>query len=87
MMLKDARKRGIHPGFETQGRRHQKSKTGVSVAQKKDSCPPKFFLKKDDVKRSKVPLTKTVLKMLHVCLICRNTEIAGAGEVAQELYE
>ena len=27
-----ARKRGIHPGFETQGRRHQKSKTGVSVA-------------------------------------------------------
>ena len=22
---------GIHPGFETQGRRHQKSKTGVSV--------------------------------------------------------
>ena len=22
----------IHPGFETQGRRHQKSKTGVSVA-------------------------------------------------------
>ena len=23
---------GIHPGFETEGRRHQKSKTGVSVA-------------------------------------------------------
>ena len=23
---------GIHPGFETQGRRHQKSKTGVSMA-------------------------------------------------------
>ena len=24
-------KRGIHPGFETQGRRHQKSKTGVPM--------------------------------------------------------
>ena len=27
-----AHKQGIHPGFETQGRHHQKSKTGVSVA-------------------------------------------------------
>ena len=27
-----AHKRGIHPGFETQGRRHQKSKTGVSYS-------------------------------------------------------
>ena len=26
---------GIHPGFETQGRHHQKSKTGVSVAPRK----------------------------------------------------
>ena len=26
---------GIHPGFETQGRRHQKSKIGVSVAPQK----------------------------------------------------
>ena len=30
-----ADKQGIHPGFETQGRRHQKSKTGVSVAAQK----------------------------------------------------
>ena len=30
-----ARKGGIHPGFETQGRHHQKSKTGVSVAPRK----------------------------------------------------
>ena len=30
-----ARKRGIHPGFETQGRRCQKFKTGVSVAPRK----------------------------------------------------
>ena len=27
--------KGIHPGFETQGRHYQKSKTGVSVAQRK----------------------------------------------------
>ena len=27
---------GIHPGLETQGRRHQKSKTGVSVKPKAD---------------------------------------------------
>ena len=26
---------GIHPGFETQGRHHQKSKSGVSVAPQK----------------------------------------------------
>ena len=35
-----ARKWGIHPGFETQGRRHQKSTIGVSVG------PQKFFKKK-----------------------------------------
>ena len=34
-------KRGIHPDFETQDRRHQKSKTGVSVAHKQDWCPQK----------------------------------------------
>ena len=27
--------KGIHPGFETQGRHHQKSKTGVSVVPRK----------------------------------------------------
>ena len=33
---KKTRKQEIHPGFfETQGRRHQKSKTGVSVAPQK----------------------------------------------------
>ena len=41
----EARKRGIHPGFETQGRRHQKSKTGVSVAPQKGFMSSKFFLK------------------------------------------
>ena len=29
-------------GFEAQRRCHQKSKTGVSVARKKDLCPPKI---------------------------------------------
>ena len=37
----------VHSGFETQSRRHQKSKTGVSVAHKKDLCRSKLFLKKE----------------------------------------
>ena len=40
-----AHKQGIHPGFETQGRRHQKSKTGVSVASRKGQMSSKNFLK------------------------------------------
>ena len=36
---------GIHPGFEIQGRRHQKFKTGVAVAHEKDLCPPRNFKK------------------------------------------
>ena len=35
-----ARKQGIHLGFETQGSRHHKSKTEVSVAPKRDLGPP-----------------------------------------------
>ena len=36
--------KGIHPGFETLGRCHQKSKTGVSVAPQKGLvCYKKFF--------------------------------------------
>ena len=38
-------KQGIHSGFETQDRYHQKSKTGVAVALQKDLCQPIFFLK------------------------------------------
>ena len=38
--------KAAHSGFETHRRRHQKSKTGVSVAPKMDTCPTKFFLKK-----------------------------------------
>ena len=33
--VKEAGKLGFHPGFEAQGRCHQKSKTGVSVTQRK----------------------------------------------------
>ena len=40
-------KRGIHPGFETQGRRHQKSKTGVSVVQQKG------FMSSNNLKKKK----------------------------------
>ena len=36
--------KAAHSGFETKGRRHQKSKSGVSVAPRKDSCPPKKIL-------------------------------------------
>ena len=35
-------KQWSHHSFKTQGRGHQKSKTGVSVAHKKDLCPPKI---------------------------------------------
>ena len=35
--------KGIHRGFETQVRSHQKSTTRVSVAHEKGLCPPNFF--------------------------------------------
>ena len=38
--------KAAHPGFETQRRCHQKSKTGVSVAQQKGFMSSKIFLKK-----------------------------------------
>ena len=38
--------KAAHSGFETQRRRHQKSKTGVPVAPKMDMCPPKTLKKK-----------------------------------------
>ena len=34
---------GIHPGFETQGKHHQNSKTGVSVAPQKGLMSTKLF--------------------------------------------
>ena len=38
-------KQGIHPGFETQGRHYQKSKTGVSVTPQKGLMSSKNFKK------------------------------------------
>ena len=34
--------KAAHSGFEIQRRCHQRSKMGVSVAPRKDSCPPKI---------------------------------------------
>ena len=42
--MDEARKQGIHSGFDTQGRHHQKSKTGIPRARQKD-----FFLQKEAV--------------------------------------
>ena len=39
-------RKGIHPGFETQGRHHQKSKTGVTVAPQKGLMSSKTSKKK-----------------------------------------
>ena len=39
---KETGKRGIHPGFETNGRHHQKFKTGVSLAPYKGLMSSKY---------------------------------------------
>ena len=47
----EARKQGIRPFFETQGRRHQKSKRGVSMAPQKGlMSKKKIFSKKTQIK-------------------------------------
>ena len=43
---------GIHPFFETQGRHHQKSKTGLLVASQKGLMSSKFFFKKRKFSRT-----------------------------------
>ena len=50
-------KKGIYPGIETQGRCHQKSKTGVSMAPRKGLRSSKFFFKeiKKERKEQKCP--------------------------------
>ena len=71
---KKACKQGIHPGFKTQGIRHQKSKTGVPVVPRKDMCPPKFFFKKfptfcvfqHGYKESNIFKTKTLADKMHL---------------------
>ena len=44
----EAGKQGIHPGFETQGRGHQKSKIGVSAAPRKGLVSSKNLYKKKE---------------------------------------
>ena len=39
--------KAAHSGFETQSRRHQKSKEAYQLPHKKDLCPSKVFYKKD----------------------------------------
>ena len=55
LRITQARKhaKGIHPGLETQGRYHQKSKTVVSVAPQKDLSPPKIFKNKKKKRKRK----------------------------------
>ena len=42
----EAHKYGIHPGFDTQGRHHQKSKTGISGPTKRTDVTSKLFRKR-----------------------------------------
>ena len=57
LRMTQARKhaKGIHPGFKTQGRHHQKSKTGVSVAPRKGLVSSKTFFKKIKTKKKNKP--------------------------------
>ena len=71
---------GIHPGFETQGRRHQKSKTGVSVAPQKGLVSYKFFLKKKKKKKSIYPVLLT-------SSVTTNTRLLGTDFLSSELLK
>ena len=44
-ILPPSANKAVYPGYETKRRRHQKSKTGVSVALQKGLMSSKFFLK------------------------------------------
>ena len=46
MQVMKHKSEGIHPDFETQGRRLQKPRTGVSVAEQKGLMYSKLFFKK-----------------------------------------
>ena len=54
LRITQARKhaKGIHPGFKTLGKHHQKSKTGVSVAPQKGLMPSKIYKKTKQNKRN-----------------------------------
>ena len=46
MQITEHASEGIHAKLKTQGRRHQKSKTGISVAKQKGLMASKYFFKK-----------------------------------------
>ena len=46
MQVTEHASEGIHAKLKTQGRRHQKSKTGISVAKQKGLMASKYFFKK-----------------------------------------
>ena len=50
-------KHTIHPGFETQGRRHHKSTTGYQWSHEIDLYPPEIYLKKQLASESVSVLT------------------------------
>ena len=86
----EAPKRGIHPGFEPQGRLHQKFKRGVSVTPTKRADVLQFFFKKNENLQTTVPRLKTninrFLKMIRwktVLLQWRIQDIPEKGTNSQ----
>ena len=75
----------IHPGFETQGRCHQKSKTGLSMAQQKGLMSSKQFLKNDKLfvkrRQSKNDLPDRAERNLN-CLDILHTADCGWGRIS-----
>ena len=62
--------KAIHSSFETQGRHHQESKTGVSVAPQKGIMSSKIFL-------------KTILELMAI--ICLNLNISWYIDIKVEI--
>ena len=52
-ILMNKANKAAHSGFEIQRRRHQKSKTAISVSPQMDMCPTKI-LKKDSYDRNRL---------------------------------
>ena len=60
--------KAAYSGFESQRRRHQESKTRVSVAQKKDLCPPKILQNKMHSNRMRTIHCSCRIGGVGVCL-------------------
>ena len=65
----------IYPGFETQGRRHQKSKTGVSVAPQKGL--QKFYLKKSQQQNCLQQEVFLIITLMPCIQIGMRTKVPG----------